>query len=153
MKKIATYALLVLLALSAYAGVRLWIGSQGDVLVSTQGHISCSQTEYSKYTDIMLEAGEMTISKQPSSGDREQQLTLINSFESLKLPRNKTAVTVGHFPTGKIYTNICKNEKCSLEEIATPEQECLTEHWNDCPYVAIKFRENNYCLLEVEREK
>lgn len=129
-------------------GPRVLAQDSTGQITSAQGQLSCSDTGYTEYMKIMLEAGEMTISRQPASGTRAQQQKMIDAFAALELPVGKTIVAVRHTETGKVYTNICKNEKCTFDEMAKPEQVCLTEHWNDCPYFAMQFRDRQYCFLD-----
>jgi len=116
-------------------------------LVSDNGQLSCSTTQFGEYTRNMLLAGEMTLSRQPDAGTPAQQQKLIDAFAALSLPKDKTVIAAGHIESGKIYTTICENEKCTLSEMAQPEQACLKAHWNDCPYLAMQFREKKYCFL------
>lgn len=120
--------------------------------VSAQERISCTDAQFDEYSRYMLLAGDMTLSRQPDSGTRLQQQKMLDAFEALTLPKDRTVIAVGHVETGKIYTAICAAEKCTQNEMARPEQACLSEHWNDCPYLAMQFREKKYCFLEPARD-
>ncbi len=125
-----------------------FFGEEGrPPLASSQGQLSCDSKQYSEYNKIMVLAGELTIGRQPSSDTRQQQQALVDAFEALTLPRDKTIISAGHLKTGKVYTKICQNEKCTLNEMAEPEQACLTENWSGCQYLAMQFRERQYCFL------
>ena len=116
-------------------------------LASAQGQLSCSSEQYSEYNKNMVLAGELTIGREPPSGARQQQQAMVDAFGALSLPRNKTIISAGHLETGKVYTKICQNEKCTMKEMAEPEQACLTENWSGCRYLAMQFREKQYCFL------
>lgn len=132
----------------ALLGTALLIGQKSEAaLVSENGQFSCSQEQFDDYTKYMLLAGEMTISRQPDAGTKPQQQKMIDAFAALSLPKNKTVIVAGHTETGKVYTTTCKNEKCTLDEMAQPEQACLKAHWNDCPYLGMQFKEKKYCFL------
>lgn len=120
--------------------------SEGSHISANSG-LSCTNEQFADYTKYMLLAGEMTLSQPPDSGTRLQQQKMIDAFDALTLPKDKTVIAVGHVNTGKIYTTTCEKEKCTLDEMAKPEHACLVEHWNDCPYLAMQFREKKYCFL------
>lgn len=148
-KKITLAVFLVAASISLFAGLRIfWINQPQSYISATETGLSCSRTNYSAYVGIMLEIGDTTISMQPSSGSREQQQTMIRAFDKLQFPSNRTVVIAGHYPTGKLFSQLCTEEKCTIEEVAAPQTACLTEFWNDCPYLAIRFRETSYCLLQ-----
>ncbi|SAI37252.1 Uncharacterised protein [Bordetella ansorpii] len=116
-------------------------------LASAQGELSCGSDQYSEYTKNMVLAGELTIGRQPPFGTRQQQQALVNAFEALDPQKDKTIISAGHLETGKFYTTVCKNEKCTMKEMADPEQVCLSENWSGCRYVAMQFREKKYCFM------
>ena len=125
-----------------------FLGEQGQPpLTSAQGQLSCGSEQYSEYNKNMVLAGELTIGRQPPSGTRQQQQAMVDTFGALTLPRDKTVISAGHLKTGKVYTTICQNEKCTMNEMAEPEQACLTENWSGCRYLAMQFREKQYCFL------
>jgi len=125
-----------------------FFGEQGQPpLASTQGPLSCSSEQYSEYNKNMVLAGELTIGRQPPSGTRQQQQAMVDAFGALSLPSDKTIISAGHLKTGKVYTKVCQNEKCTMNEMAEPEQACLTENWSGCQYLAMQFREKQYCFL------
>jgi len=137
-------ALVVVGLLSAF----LLFGQKSEASrISAKGDLSCTNEQFAEYTKYMLLAGEMTLSQQPDSGTRLQQQKMIAAFDALTLPKDKTVIAVGHVNTGKVYTTTCEKEKCTLDEMAKPEHACLAEHWNDCPYLAMQFREKKYCFL------
>lgn len=139
---------IVFLLLVILLGVALLAGQKSEAaLVSENGQLSCSKAQFDDYIKIMLLTGEMTLSQQPDSGTLAQQQKMIDAFAALSLPKDKTVVAAGHTESGKVYTTTCKNEKCTMYEMAQPEQACLREYWNDCPYIAMQFREKNYCFL------
>lgn len=121
-------------------------------LISVDGQLSCDDEQFSEYNKYMLQAGEMTISRQPDSGTLLQQRKMIDAFEKLTLPKGRTVIAAAHVETGKVYIEACKNEKCTIDEMAKPEHACLTENWNDCPYLAMQFRERKYCFLKPARK-
>lgn len=125
-----------------------FFGEQSQpTLASAQGQLSCDSEQYSEYNKNMVLAGELTIGRQPPSGTRQQQQAMVDAFGALTLPRDKTIISVGHLKTGKVYTKVCQNEKCTMNEMAEPEHACLTENWSGCRYLAMQFREKQYCFL------
>ncbi len=136
-------SLLGLSAFSAFAKRK-----DEGALISADGTLSCSSAQYDEYMKIMVIAGEMTIGQVPPFGGLAQQRKLLDEFEALRLQEDKTVIAVGHYPTGKVYTKTCKEERCTHLEMAEPEHACLTEYWNDCTYIAMQFRSRKYCFLE-----
>lgn len=125
-----------------------FFGEKGQPpLASAQGQLSCGSEQYSEYNKNMVLAGEMTIGRQPPSGTRQQQQAMVDAFGALTLPTDKTIISTGHLKTGKVYTKVCQNEKCTMNEMAEPEQACLTENWSGCRYLAMQFRKKQYCFL------
>jgi len=119
----------------------------GLALASANGKLSCDSTQYGEYNKHMLQAGEMTVGRMPASGTRQQQQKMLDAFQALDLPKDKTIIATGNVLTGKVYTATCEHEKCSMEEMAQPEQACMTEDWNNCSYLAMQFRDKQYCFL------
>jgi len=139
---------IMFLLLAVLLGTALLAGQKSEAaLVSENGQLSCSKAQFDDYIKIMLLTGEMTLSQQPDSGTLAQQQKMIDAFAALPLPKDKTIVAAGHTESGKVYTTTCENEKCTMYEMAQPQQACLKEHWNDCPYIAMQFREKKYCFL------
>jgi len=116
-------------------------------LASSQGQLSCGSEQYSEYNKNMVLAGEMTIGRQPPTGTRAQQQAMVDAFGALTLPKDKTVIAASFVKTGKVYTQICQGEKCTMNEMAAPEQACLAENWSGCQYLAMQFREKQYCFL------
>ncbi len=98
-------------------------------LASSQVQLSCGSKQYSEYNKSMVLAGELTIGRQPSSGSRQQQQAMVDALEALTLPRDKTIISAGHLETGKVYTKICQNEKCTLNEMAEPVMSTDSPLW------------------------
>lgn len=126
----------------------LLFGEKGKpLLASANGQLSCDSAHYEEYNKNMLLAGEMTIARMPASGTLEQQQKMLDALQALSLPKDKTIIAAGNVLTGKVYTTTCQNEKCTMEEMAKPEQACMAEDWNGCSYLAMQFREKQYCFL------
>ena len=128
-------ALLLLLTSAFFYKARLLQRDADNALVSENKQLTCSDAQYNEYIKIMLAAGKMGISQHPVSGTRAQQQKMIDALGALDLPKNQTVIAAGHFMSGKVYSQICKDEKCSMEEMAQPEHVCLTENWDDCTVV------------------
>ncbi len=135
-------AVIALLVASLLSGER-----SKPALASANGQLVCDSAQYEEYNKNMLLAGEMTVGRMPASGTRQQQQKLLDAFEALSLPRDKTIIAAGHLPTGKVYTATCANEKCTMEEMAKAEQACMADDWNGCSYLAMQFRQKQYCFL------
>lgn len=145
-------ALLLLVTSAFFYKSRMLQRDADNALVSENNQLTCSGAQFNEYMKIMLEAGKMTLSQPPVSGTRAQQQKMIDALAALDLPRNQTVIAVGHFRSGKVYTQICKDEKCSMEDMAQPEHVCLTENWDECVYLAMQFREKQYCFLTPAKE-
>jgi len=107
----------------------------------------CSETEHLRYMRMVSEVGEMGINLDPVGEDRETFERLIAAYESLNPQGPNTSLFVAHVPTGQVYSQICAEERCTMEEMSTPEQACLIDHMNQCSYVALRFRGEEFCLL------
>jgi hypothetical protein len=107
----------------------------------------CSQSEHLRYMKMVGKVGEMGIDLDPVGQDREVFERLIAAYETLNPKGPKTSLFVAHVPTGQIYSQICAAERCTMEEMSTPEQACLIDHMNQCSYVALRFRGEEFCLL------
>ncbi|KAA9361562.1 hypothetical protein [Ochrobactrum quorumnocens] len=107
----------------------------------------CSEKKHLRYMNMVGEVGEMGIDLDPVGEDREAFERLVAAYETHNPKGPKTSLFVAHVPTGQIYSQICAEERCTMEEMSTPEQACLIEHMNQCSYVAIRFRGEEFCLL------
>lgn len=93
------------------------------------------------------EVGEMGIDLSPVGEDVAAFERLTAAYETLNPKGPKTSLFVAYVPTGQIYSQTCAEERCTMEEMATPEQACLIDHMNQCSYVALRFRGEEFCLL------
>ncbi|MGH6762814.1 MAG: hypothetical protein ACRECW_14640 [Phyllobacterium sp.] len=107
----------------------------------------CSEAEHLRYMTMVGEVGEMGIDLNPVGQDRAAFERLTAAYETLNPKGPKTSLFVAHVPTGQIYSQTCAKERCTMEEMATPEQACLIDHMNQCSYVALRFRGEEFCLL------
>ncbi|MDQ2151071.1 hypothetical protein RBI22_20435 [Alcaligenaceae bacterium C4P045] len=140
--------LTLLLVIAAAMIASRFFGERGQPpLASAQEQLSCGSEQYSEYNKNMVLSGELTIGRQPPTGTRQQQQAMVDAFGALTLPKDKTVIAAGYVKTGKVYTKVCQNEKCTTSEMAEPEQACLAENWDGCQYLAMQFREKQYCFL------
>lgn len=93
------------------------------------------------------EVGEMGIDLNPVGEDRTVFERLTAAYETLNPKGPETSLFVAYVPTGQIYSQTCAQERCTMEEMAAPEQACLIDHMNQCSYVALRFRGEEFCLL------
>ncbi|PWL16351.1 hypothetical protein DKP76_18045 [Falsochrobactrum shanghaiense] len=107
----------------------------------------CSESEHLRYMRMVSEVGEMGIDLSPVGQDRVVFERLIAAYETLNPKGPKTSLFVAYVPTGQIYSQTCAEERCTMEEMATPEQACLIDHMNQCSYIALRFRGEEFCLL------
>lgn len=107
----------------------------------------CSQSEHLRYMQMVSKVGEMGIDRDPVGEDRAAFDRLITAYETLNPKGPKTSLFVAYVPTGQIYSKTCAQERCTMEEMAAPEQACLIDHMNQCSYVALRFRGEAFCLL------
>ncbi|MGH6774304.1 hypothetical protein [Brucella tritici] len=107
----------------------------------------CSDKEHLRYMKMVGEVGEMGIALNPVGEDRAVFERLTAAYEALDPKGPETSLFVAHIPTGQMYTQSCAKERCTMEEMAKPEQACLIDHMNQCSYVALRFRGEEFCLL------
>lgn len=107
----------------------------------------CSESEHLRYMTMVGEVGEMGIDLNPVGQDRTAFERLTAAYETLNPKGPKTSLFVAYVPTGQLYSQICAEERCTMEEMSAPEQACLTDHMNQCSYVALRFRGEEFCLL------
>ncbi|WP_210164585.1 hypothetical protein, partial [Brucella rhizosphaerae] len=107
----------------------------------------CSQSEHLRYMKMVGEVGEMGIDRDPVGENVAAFERLTAAYETLNPKGPKTSLFVAYVPTGQIYSQTCAEERCTMEEMATPEQACLIDHMNQCSYVALRFRGEEFCLL------
>ncbi|WP_455153806.1 hypothetical protein [Brucella anthropi] len=98
----------------------------------------CSQSEHLRYMKMVGEVGEMGIDLSPVGEDVAAFERLTAAYETLNPKGPKTSLFVAYVPTGQIYSQTCAEERCTMEEMATPEQACLIDHMNQCSYVALR---------------
>lgn len=107
----------------------------------------CSESEHLRYMTMVSEVGEMGIDLNPVGQDRAVFERLTAAYETLNPQGSETSLFVVHVPTGQIYSQTCAEERCTMEEMSIPEQACLIDHMNQCAYVALRFRGEEFCLL------
>jgi len=107
----------------------------------------CSESRHLRYMKMVGEVGEMGIDLDPVGQDRAAFEKLTAAYEALNPKGLKTSLFVAHVPTGQIYSQTCVEERCTMEEMSKPEQACLIDHMNQCSYVALRFRGEEFCLL------
>lgn len=112
----------------------------------------CSDNEHLRYMKMVGEVGEMGIDLNPIGQDRTVFERLTAAYEALGPQGPKTSLFVAYVPTGQMYSHTCAKERCTMEEMARPEQACLIDHMNQCSYVALRFRGEEFCLLRSPRE-
>lgn len=109
--------------------------------------LDCSASEHLRYMSIAGEVGEMGFDLDPVGEDRAAFERLIAAYETLNPKGLETSLFVAHVPTGQIYSQTCAVDRCTMEEMSVPEQVCLIDHMNQCSYVALRFRGEEFCLL------
>ena len=107
----------------------------------------CSESEHLRYMGMVGEVGEMGIDRDPVGEDPAAFERLTAAYATLNPEGSETALFVAHVPSGQIYSQTCAQERCTMEEMSMPEQSCLIEHMNQCSYVALRFRGDDFCLL------
>lgn len=112
----------------------------------------CSEEEHLRYMTMVGEVGEMGIDLDPVGQDPAAFERLTAAYEDLNPKGSKTSLFVAHVPTGQIYSQICAEERCTMQEMSTPEQACLIDHMNQCSYVALRFRGEAFCLLRSPQD-
>lgn len=109
----------------------------------------CSESEHLRYMKMVGEVGEMGIDLNPVGEDRTVFERLTAAYETFDPKGPKTSLFVAYVPTGQMYSHTCAKVRCTMEEMARPEQACLIDHMNQCSYVALRFRGEEFCLLRA----
>ncbi|WP_132279014.1 hypothetical protein [Neorhizobium sp. JUb45] len=112
----------------------------------------CSESEHARYMTVVGEVGEMGIDLNPVGQDRATFERLTAAYEKIDPKGPETALFVAHVPTGQFYSQACADERCTMMEMSAPEQACLIEHMNQCSYVALRFRGEEFCLLRSPKD-
>ncbi|ASV88193.1 hypothetical protein CES85_3028 (plasmid) [Ochrobactrum quorumnocens] len=107
----------------------------------------CSESKHLRYMTMVGEVGEMGIDLDPVGQDRAVFERLTAAYETLNPKGPKTSLFVAHVPTGQSYSQVCAEERCTMEEMSAPQKACLIDHMNQCSYVALRFRGEEFCLL------
>lgn len=107
----------------------------------------CSEAEHLRYMKMVGAVGEMGIDLNPAGEDRAVFERLTAAYKAHNPKGSKTSLYVAYIPTGQIYSHVCAQERCTMEEMAAPEQTCLSNHMDQCAYVALRFRGEEFCLL------
>lgn len=116
-------------------------------LPANADRLVCSESKHLRYMTMVGEVGEMGIALSPVGQDHAVFERLTAAYETLNPKGPKTSIFVVHVPTGQIYSQECAEERCTMEEMSAPEQACLIDHMNQCSYVALRFRGEEFCLL------
>lgn len=149
---LALCAAVVVLVPAAFMARNIWMSIQHEAR-SPEGRLVCSETAYLRYMAVVGEVGEMGIGLVPSVQNRDSFERLMTAYEALDISGPQTSIFVAHVPTGQIYSQSCRDERCTMEEMAAPDQACLTEHMNQCSYIAIRFKGEEFCLLGAPQDK
>ena len=152
MKKVLWAFIAFLVLTGGYAGARLFWLDQPKGQISSQ-RLSCSASDYRNYVKIMVQTGEMTIGLDSDSGTDEQQARMLAAYDALNLSGPQTVIVSAYVPEADLYTQVCAAEKCTMEELFAPRTACLTERFNDCTYLALRFKEQDYCLIAPSEEE
>ncbi|MPR64815.1 hypothetical protein D7027_24005 [Ochrobactrum intermedium] len=111
----------------------------------------CTESEHLRYMKMVGKVGEMGIDLNPVGQDRTAFERLTAAYEAINPKGPNTSLYVAYVPTGQIYSQTCAKERCTMEEMSAPEQACLIDHMNQCSYVALHFRGEDFCLLRSPR--
>lgn len=114
--------------------------------------LDCSEEEHLRYMKMVSQVGEMGINLSPAGEDRAVFDRLTAAYEALDQNGAETSLFVAHIPTAQMYMHSCAKERCTMEEMARPEQACLIDHMNLCSYVALRFRGEDFCLLRSPQD-
>ena len=58
-------------------------------------------------------------------------------------------VFASYIPTGEVFRTQCARTTCTLKEMEAPMNACLTAYWNDCVHSLVRYKGQNFCVLEV----
>lgn len=156
LKRIGFIFFLIITLLALYALYRLELSQpSGDVSVNSAGgnSLTCSTIAFrDEYQSNMLDISDMTIASQPYKGTSNQQKKAISNYLSTRPNNSKTTIASVHVPTGEIYTHTCKNQKCTIREVFESDRACLLAHMGNCSFIAVRFREQDMCLLQPAQE-
>lgn len=156
LKKIGFVFFLVITLFAMYALFRLAFSQpSGEVLVNTVGgsELTCSTASFREYQSKMTEIGKMTISTQPYEGNVGQQKKAISNYLLKRPDGQETIIASVHVPSSEIFTTICKEDTCTIDEMTKSKQDCLYAHMSQCTLMAVRFRGRDMCLLDPAHEK
>ncbi|MFM2391811.1 MAG: hypothetical protein RLZZ437_3366 [Pseudomonadota bacterium] len=149
--KWAAIALLVVLVLAGLLGAlavyRIESNAPRGEVTSPSGRLVCSRDAHMQYMQQVAEVGEMGLGlnatiETPADVDR-----LLAAYDAMALSGPQTVVVAAHVATGQTYQQTCAAERCTLAEMADPNRQCQTDHFNGCSYLALRFRSQDYCMI------
>lgn len=76
-----------------------------------------------------------------------ERADILEGLAVLDLPEG-TSFVVAHEPSAELFVKTCAAEKCTFEEFYEPDQACQRAHRGGCFYVAVRYQERTYCLLQ-----
>jgi hypothetical protein len=144
-------ALLVVLVLAGLLGAlaiyRIETNAPKGEVTSPSGRLVCSRDAHMQYMQQVAEVGEMGLGlnatiETPADVDR-----LLAAYDAMALSGPQTVVVAAHVATGQTYQQTCAAERCTMVEMSEPITQCLIDHFNGCTALAIRFREQDYCMI------
>jgi hypothetical protein len=133
--------------LGTFVWVRFAIDTPQGEAVSPSGRLVCSERAYKRDMRLLAKAGEMYLGFNSNLETAADVDRLLASFDALALTGSQTVVVAMHIATGQAYQQTCAAERCTMAEMAQPNFQCQTDHFNGCTEVALRFRSQDYCII------
>ena len=134
---------------AGYVGLNRWLAAlTSDPAASPSGQLICSQQNYRRYMEQVGEVGEMSLGLQSAAETPDDFARLMQAFDRIGATGPQTTIISAYVPTGETYVTFCRQERCTMEEMGQSRHECLSDHMNGCADIALRFRGENYCLIE-----
>ncbi|TQM90386.1 hypothetical protein [Roseinatronobacter monicus] len=152
--KVAIFAVvgfvIFVVALGEFARYRIQQGALRGEVISPSGRLICSEEAHMEYVRISPEIGaNIGMSTLESAEDVDR---LLAAYDALELDGPETVFIAAHIPTGDTYTYTCEEERCTWGEYARARSECgeatiSVDLGNFCRHLAVRFREQDHCLI------
>lgn len=123
----------------------------GEV-ISPSGRLVCSHAAFMEYVKVSLEISNAGFGSYHYLESEEDVDRLLAAFDALELDGPETTFVAAHIPTGDTYTHTCEEERCSERDVFHARSECgeatiSVDLGNFCRHLAVRFREQDHCLI------
>ncbi|HRK42153.1 MAG TPA: hypothetical protein PLH11_03840 [Gemmobacter sp.] len=152
---LAVFAFLAL-AVSSVAYFGLKVGQPKREVMSPSGALVCSRENYADYLKVLPQAGRMGIDFFDRFGDDAALRRMLIAFDALALTGPETVVVAGERARAQLYTSVCRDTQCTLEEMTAAQTSCMEDNMadfgNGCVYLALRYQGSNFCFIAPAEE-